>query len=96
MPKRSSRIELTVHRKEAERVLRQAIERGQQIANRSNGVRDEPTFTEWAADATRWSKYAVAAVHSISKGEALEEELRAAIRAWLTSLAARRRASRSG
>jgi predicted nucleotide-binding protein len=80
MAKRSSRVELSVSRKEAARLLLEAIERGQQIAAHADGIRDEQTFTEWAAEATRWRKYAVAAVHSISAGDALEEELRAATR----------------
>jgi predicted nucleotide-binding protein len=80
MAKRSSRVELTVSREEAKRVLLEVIERGQLIATHSDRVRDEGSFPEWAAEATRWRKYATAALHSISAGDALEEEFRAATR----------------
>jgi predicted nucleotide-binding protein len=80
MAKRSNRVELVVSREEAKSVVMEAIERGRVIAGHVGQVRDDDTFTEWAAEASRWRKYAVAVLHSISAGDALEEEFRAATR----------------
>src|SRR4051812_42043465 len=74
MAKGSTRVSLTTSRAEAEGILNDVIERGQNLLDQASSVRDEAGFTEWAAEQTAWRKYVVAALQSISEGDSLEQE----------------------
>ena len=74
MVKPSTRVELTVPREEAKRVLTRALELGEAALAKAQGVRDEATFTDWAKETSRWRRFAIASLQSISEGDALEQE----------------------
>lgn len=75
MAEESKRVRLTVPRPDAAALLAEVVTRGRAVSANAQSVRDEPTFAEWESEATRWRKFAIAALQRISDGDALEKEL---------------------
>lgn len=80
----STRVRLVVSRDEAGRLLTDVISRGESIAATGPSVRDESTFKEWAGEATRWRKFAITVLQTISEEDALEQEFARAYRPGVT------------
>ena len=70
----STRAKLSVPHERAAEVLAEARGRGEAVRAGADSVHHDHSFQEWADEATRWRRYALAAIQSISEGEALEDE----------------------